>query len=128
MSKEIRVLFDANPLVRQKTGVGFYTEGVVMALAKVPELKLHGHYFAQRGPRSALPKSKNLSYSHNSWLAGQFVKALRKFHIRLPWELLARQKADVLFFPDFTTWPSLFGRPKIVTIHDLTYIDLPRYV
>jgi len=128
MSRKIRLLFDANPLVRQKTGVGYYTQGVISVLAKIPELELHGHYFAPRGPLPPLPQAGNISYSHNSWLVGQAVKALRKLGLRLPWELLARQRADVLFFPDFTTWPSLFGRPKILTVHDLTFIDHPEWV
>ena len=128
MPGKIKVLFDANPLVKQKTGVGFYTEGVVKALAEIPELELIGHYFASRGPTPDLPKADNLSFTCNPWLIGQFVKALRKIHIRLPWELLAWQKADVLFFPNFTTWPSLFRTPKILTVHDLTYIDYPQFV
>jgi len=128
MVRKIRVLFDANPLVKQKTGVGFYTEGLIKALSEIPELELSGHFFAGRGPVSELPKAKNLSYTSNSWLVGMLAKGLRKLGIRLPWELLARRRADVLLFPDFTTWPSLFGKPEIVVVHDLTYIDLPQFV
>ena len=128
MDRKIRLLFDANPLVRQKTGVGFYTDGLIRALAEIPELEITGHYFRTRGAAPALPSHPNLRFSSNSWLVGQAVKLLRKFRIRLPWELLAGCRADVLFFPDFTTWPSLFGAPKILTIHDLTFIDHPEYV
>ncbi|HXY18125.1 MAG TPA: glycosyltransferase family 1 protein [Candidatus Nitrosopolaris sp.] len=128
MSRKIRVLFDANPLARQKTGVGFFTEGIIQALTQIPELELVGHYFASRGPRPKLPKADNLSFTANPWVLGQFIKALRKVRIRLPWELLSWRKADVLFFPDFTTWPSLFRAPKILVIHDLTFIDCPQYV
>jgi len=128
MEKKIRVLFDANPLVRQKTGVGFYTEGMVKALARIPEVELVGHYFAPHGPLPELPKAGNLGYTSNSWLVGMLVKALRKIHVRLPWELLSRRRGDILFFPDFTAWPSLFGAPKLLTIHDLTFVDHPEYV
>jgi glycosyltransferase involved in cell wall biosynthesis len=128
MSKKIRILFDANPLVKQKTGVGFYTEGIVKALAEIPGLELTGHYFLPRGAKPELPRAAGFRYTSNSWLAGQCIKALRKAGVRLPWELLSRSRADVLFFPDFTTWPSLFNTPKILTIHDLTYIDHPEYV
>src|SRR5665213_340374 len=128
MSRKIRLLFDANPLVKQKTGVGFYTERIITALAEIPDLELAGHYFAGRGAKPQLPKAANLSYTSNPWLVGMFVKGLRKIHVRLPWELLAWRKADVLFFPDFTSWPSLFRKPVILTVHDLTYIDYPEYV
>ena len=128
MSRKIVVLFDANPLVRQKTGVGYYTDGLITALAKNPNLQLIGHYFKPRGHLPRLPQAENLSYSHNSWFTGQLAKGLRKFRLRLPWELLARRQADVLLFPDFTSWPSLFRTPKILTVHDLTFIDKPEYV
>lgn len=128
MDRKIRVLFDANPLVRQKTGVGYYTEGVIKALAKRPEIELVGHYFRPRGATPSLPEAKGLSYTYNSWLTGQAVKALRKLGLRLPWEVLARRKADVLFFPDFTVWPSLFRKPKVLTVHDLTFVDYPSAV
>lgn len=128
MSQKTRLLFDANPLVRQKTGVGFYTKGVIEALTEIPELELRGHFFRGLGVAPELPSSPNLHFSSNSWLVGQSVKALRKVGIRLPWELLAGRRADVLLFPDFTSWPSLFGSPKVLTVHDLTFIDHPEYV
>lgn len=128
MVSKIRLLFDANPLVGQKTGVGYYTEGLIKALSEIPELELSGHYFKSRGRAPALPKANNLNFTSSPWLAGQFIKALRKVHIRLPWELISGRRGDVLLFPDFTTWPSLFRTPKILTVHDLTYIDYPQYV
>lgn len=125
---QIKILFDANPLVKQKTGVGYYTEGVIKALSKLPNVELVGHYFKPKGNSPDLPKANNLSYSSISRLTGQIAKALRKIGIRLPWELLVRQKADILFFPDFTSWPSFFKTPKILTIHDLTFVDHPEFV
>jgi glycosyltransferase involved in cell wall biosynthesis len=91
-------------------------------------LEIIGHYFSARGVKPELPLANSIHYTHNSWVVGLAVKALRKIHIRLPWDLLARRRADVLLFPDFTAWPSLFRTPKVVAIHDLTFVDHPEYV
>ena len=128
MAKKIRVVFDANPLVRQKTGVGFYTEGLVTALGQIDQLELVGCYFMPRGNVPTLPKAPGLSFKSCPWAVGALARALRKIGLRLPWELLFWVRGDVLLFPDFTSWPSLFKTPKLLTIHDLTFIDHPDYV
>ena len=134
MAKQpLRVLFDANPLANSaKSGVGYYTWQTVAALAnKYPEdIVLIGHYFNFLGRKKNLdlPMALNIRYRQSRLLLGKVSNALRKIGLPLPLELLARTKADVLFFPNFVSLPSLFGKPKIITIHDLSFVEHPEYV
>lgn len=131
--QRIKVLFDANPLVNaQKSGVGYYTYGVVQALADTfpKEVQLIGHYYNFLG-RKVLPKlptARNITYHESRLIPGKAVNALRKVGLPVPFELLARARGDVLFFPNFTILPSLFGTPRFVTIHDLYYCINPVYI
>lgn len=129
----IKILFDANPLVNaHKSGVGYYTYGVVQALADTfpEEVQLIGHYYNFLG-RKALPKlptAGNITYHESRLIPGKAINALRKAGLPVPFELLARARGDVLFFPNFTILPSLFGAPRFVTIHDLYYLINPAYI
>jgi alpha-1,3-rhamnosyl/mannosyltransferase len=129
--KAITVLFDAQPLLGQKTGVGYYTAQLITALtAEYPcELRLIGYYynFLGRKPLPPMPSAPNLSYRRISLMPGQIVNQLRRWHIALPIELLARAKPDFVFYPNFWGPPSLFNIPQSPVIHDLSFKDYPQY-
>ena len=132
-SKPLTILFDANPLVNaHKSGVGYYTFGLIQALAdRYPDkLQLIGHYYNFLGRKQLpqLPRAANIRYRESRIIPGKAVNLLRKLGLPLPLELLARNRGDILFFPNFTILPSLFGKPRFVTIHDLYYLINPGYI
>jgi glycosyltransferase involved in cell wall biosynthesis len=131
-AKRTRILFDAHPLLGQKTGVGYYTESLVRALAaKHPDdLELVGYYhnFLYRKRTPDLPAAPNIHYRRIAFMPGQIVNLLRRYHIVLPVELLTLTKADFIFYPNFLGLSSVFKTPSANVIHDLTFIDLPDYV
>jgi glycosyltransferase involved in cell wall biosynthesis len=128
----MKVLFDASPMIVERTGIAFYTERLVTNLAKhyPDDMELHGFYynFLNRRDTSHLPRMKNLDYMGASVMPSKIVYQLRRWGIEVPFEMLSLKRADFILFPNILGYPSLFGTPCAPVIHDLTYIDLPEYV
>lgn len=126
----LTVLFDANPLMTQKTGVGHFTAGLVAAIAEAdPDARLIGYYYNLLGRKQppAGPKAPNISYRPIYHLPGPAVNLLRRFGLEVPVEILAGKRADFILYPNFLGQPSLFGTPSAPVIHDLMYHDHPEW-
>jgi alpha-1,3-rhamnosyl/mannosyltransferase len=46
----------------------------------------------------------------------------------MPFELLVRERSDVLLFPNYLSFPSITRRPTISIVYDLAFLDCPEYV
>lgn len=131
--RSLTVLFDANPLMVQKTGVGHFTAGLIAAIAAAdPDLRLIGYYYNFLGRKQppVAPSAQdypNLSYRPIYHAPGPAVNLLRRFNLELPVELLAGQRADFVLYPNFLGQPSLFGAPNATVVHDLMYHDHPEW-
>lgn len=132
MSKKLTILFDANPLViGLKSGVGYYTQGLVQALAdNYPDVKFVGHYFSFLGrkDRVVLPTAPNIAYVRSRLIPGKVLSVTRILGFQLPLELFFKRRGDVALFPSFVSLPSLTNIPKIVVVHDVCYLEHPEYV
>lgn len=132
MRKPIKIVFDASPLLVNKTGVAYYIERLVLQLAqKYPQdIELVGYYFNFLGKRSSahFPSAPNIRYHGVYFLPSKVLYQLRRWNIEVPVEFLSHTKADFILFPNFLGWPSLFKTPTAPVVHDLTYLDLPQYV
>ncbi|HSX05324.1 MAG TPA: glycosyltransferase family 1 protein [Candidatus Saccharimonadales bacterium] len=128
---QTKVLFDANSLMVQRTGVGYYTAQMIEHLAQLyPQTLFVGYYynFLARKPRPIKPVGPNICYRPIYHFPGPIINLLRRFRIEVPVELLAFMRADFVFYPNFLTQPSLFRTPNAMVVHDLTFVDLPDYV
>ena len=127
----MKILFDATPLMVNKTGVAYYTERLMVQLAKsFPDDEFVGFYYNFLGKRSSkhLPRRANLSYTRASLIPSKLVYQLRRWGIEFPLESLTATRGDFVLYANFLGYPSLFRTPSAMVIHDLTYIDLPDYV
>ncbi len=128
----IKILFDATPMIVERTGVAYYTERLATSLAKryPDDVELVGFYYNFLGRRdtSHLPRLKNLRYMNASFFPSKIVYQLRRWGIEVPIELLALQRADFVIYANFLSYPSLTGIASSPVVHDLTYLDLPEYV
>jgi alpha-1,3-rhamnosyl/mannosyltransferase len=128
----MRIVFDASPLLVNKTGVAYYTERLVTSLARQypDELELVGFYYNFLGKRSVkhLPKASNLVFHAVRFTPSKIIYQLRRWGIELPVEYLSGTKADFVLYPNFLSYPSLRHTPSAPVIHDLTYLDLPETV
>ncbi|HET8669644.1 MAG TPA: glycosyltransferase family 1 protein [Candidatus Saccharimonadales bacterium] len=132
MQRPLKIIFDASPLLVNKTGVAYYTERLITHLAKEypQDIELVGFYYNFLGRRSVshFPKAPNIRYRPVRLLPSKVLYQLRRWGIEIPLEVLTKEKGDFVLFPNFLGWPSLFHAPAAPVIHDLTYVDLPQYV
>lgn len=130
--KRLKIIFDANPLIVNKSGVGYYTQHLVLALAHAcPDtIELLGHYFNFLGRRtpSELPKAANINYIQSRVIPGKVLNLCRRFGFQPYFEIFTRHRADVTLFPNFVALPGLSKTPAVVAVHDLSFIDCPEYV
>ena len=128
----MKVVFDANPLIGQKTGVGYLTFSLIKALAKKypNDLELVGHYFnfLNKKDTSELPVASNIRYKKTTLFPTKAVSVLRKFGIELPIEVFCRENADTYLFTNFVSLPSIRHKRQVLFIHDLSFFDVPQYV
>lgn len=130
-AKPLKIIFDATPMLVERTGIAYYTERLVTHMARrYPDIELVGFYYNLLGKRdtSHLPRLKNLRYTKASVIPSKVVYQLRRWGIELPVELLALTGGDFILYPNFLSYPSLRRTPSAPVIHDLTYLDLPEYV
>lgn len=131
MTKKIKIVFDASPMLFNRTGVGYYTERMISELARAyPHVELIGFYYNFLGRRSVahFPSAPNIRYNGVHFLPSKVTYQLRRWHIEFPIEFLTWTKADFILYPNFLGYPSIFRTPQAPVIHDLTYLDLPEYV
>jgi glycosyltransferase involved in cell wall biosynthesis len=132
IKRPLKIVFDASPLLVNKTGVAYYTERLISQLARQypDEVELVGFYynFLGRRPTDHFPKAANIRYRPVSFIPSKVIYQLRRFGIEIPLEFLSKERADFVLFTNFLGYPSLFRSPAAPVVHDLTYLDLPEYV
>jgi glycosyltransferase involved in cell wall biosynthesis len=128
----MKVVFDANPLMGQKTGVGYLTFSLIKALAeKYPnDIELVGHYFnfLNKKDTSELPIACNIRYKKTTLFPTKALGVLRKLGIELPIELFCRENTDTYLYTNFVSLPSIKQRKQVLFIHDLSFFDVPQFV
>jgi glycosyltransferase involved in cell wall biosynthesis len=128
----MRIAFDASCLIGSKSGVAYYTEGLILHLAKEygDDIELVGHYcnFLGRRKNLDLPQAPNITYRPTKLLPAQVLNLLRRLRFWIPFELLIKGRADFHLFPAFIGWPSLYKTPCAPVIYDTTYLDYPEFV
>jgi len=128
----LKVLFDAGPLANgQKSGVGYYTWGLISALAEryPDEIELVGHYFNFLGRKKPdLPAGKNIRYRQSKIIPGKTLALLRRFGLQLPFELLIKERGNLALFPNFVSLPTFLPTKTAIVIHDLCFEDFPQYL
>jgi glycosyltransferase involved in cell wall biosynthesis len=131
MNKPIKIIFDANPIASSnKTGVGYLGYMLITHLAKnyPKELSLTGYYYnflKQKKPD--LPQAPNIRYKPIVFYPGKLTNLLRRVGVELPFEFLAKSGGDMGLFLNFLSQPSLFRKPTMPFIHDLSYIYYPEF-
>lgn len=131
MPKSKIILFDADTMVGEKTGIGHYTEKLIEGMSDIAgdDVEFVGHYFNFLGlSKNNLPVKKNITYTPSKLMPRKLFNALRRVGIHIPVELLVRRKADFMIFSNYLRKRSLFGTPYLCVVHDLTYIEKPEYV
>jgi glycosyltransferase involved in cell wall biosynthesis len=132
MPSKLKVLFDANPIIGQKTGVGYYTENLVKALANnhSQQIELTGYFFDFLSlGRFKPPAIPNINYKTIRWFPRKLLSLIRRIGFQIPLNVLIPtvNQFDLVFFPNFVSLP-LFNNRNVVVVHDLCFIDHPEFV
>ena len=131
MNKPIKIIFDASSMASpNKTGVGHLERLLITELAKKypEEVNFIGYYYNFLNRKKVeLPNLKSVIYKPIILYPGKLTNLLRRCHINLPMELLAKSKGDIGLFLNFLSQPSIFNKPSIPFIHDLSYIYYPAF-
>lgn len=125
----MKILIDANIFARkQKTGVDYYTLGLVLAAARaMPNDQFILALFG-RGKIEIPQDIKNIRIKNIWWLPSKMYGLYRHYLKFLPLELFMPVRADSMFFPDFSCPVTIQKVPKLAVIHDLVYLLQPEYV
>lgn len=123
----MRVAIDVQNLLRPMTGVGYYVNNLVHALAHLPvEATIDAFYFGRRKVKNGIGLS-----------GGRAVEKALRFPpgrmVQFLWKRLSFPKvdsfvgqADVFHFPNFVARPVRNGR-IVVTIPDLSFMRFPQF-
>lgn len=129
---QISLLFDANPLIQNKTGVGYFLENVVATWAtnKPENLNIYGHYFNFLGKKAVppLPGSPMVKYTSSKFFPTKLVGLMRRLGMQLPYEFFTRQRPSITLFTNFVSFPTIINTLNAVIIYDLSFVDCPDYV
>ncbi len=125
---DVVVAVDGTPLFRRTDGIGRYASNVLRATALArPDWRfvVVGLRPDAQGP-SLVPDLPNVEQVVVP-LPRRWYQAACSFGLRVPVDRWV-PRADVLLAMNFTDVPVLRGVPSVVTVFDLTYVDLPDVV
>ncbi len=129
--KPIKVIFDATPLLNNKSGVGYFVFNLIQALSqRYPnEVQLVGYYFNFLGRSShSLPKANNISYREIKLFPGRLLSITRFLGFQFPLNSFLRLKGDILLATNFVPSIKIRHTPTVTIIYDLVFLDLPHFV
>lgn len=126
----MRVILEAQPLLRPLTGVGQYTRHLIeqmipLAAARGVELTLF--YFNFLGRNRVMPQwDGDLTTRQHRWIPGRCFYFLWKKRIGPAFDRLAG-KGEVFHFPNFIARPLKSGK-AVATIHDVAFMRFPQLI
>lgn len=97
MTNKLVVLFDAEPLARsEKSGIGYYTQGLIRALAEIgnDKIEIVGYHFSK--PEIDLPSAPNINYIRSK-IPIKVVNQVRRLGLEIPVEILAKEELILLY-------------------------------
>lgn len=127
------ILFDANALIGNKSGVGSFSERLLINFSEAlgDDYEIVAYYFNFFGMKKTehLPKHANIIYKEVRFLPTKVLAIFHRMGIQLPYEFfLGFKRYAFAIFPNFVSIPSIRKTPSFIAIHDLSFIDCPEYM
>lgn len=127
-----KILIDINSIIGKKTGVGVFTERLLINLAKTNNYTITAYYFNFLGKNKTmqnLPDVTNVNYKEIKHIPIKVLSVLHRLKFQIPIEfLIGFKKYNFVLFPNFVSLPSIKKTPQAVVIHDLAFLDCPQFV
>jgi glycosyltransferase involved in cell wall biosynthesis len=117
--------FDATSAARQSAGIGRYTRELLMALdRRFDETRYRCFYCGAGELMGSIPRLSDRFQIRRLPVSDRVTNAMwHRMHVPLPVELLIGG-FDLFHSPDFTL-PPVWGKPSILTVHDLAFLTAP---
>ena len=118
----MRIGLDYRPVLRPRTGIGRYVEGLVSALAGMPhELRLYGVFFRgnRRAARKAPPGARLTAWK----FPARVMEWLGRARLLTADQVVGG--CDLFHHTNFLQMPVRRAVPQLMTIHDLAFLDEP---
>lgn len=113
-----------------KSGVGYYLQNLIREAAKqMPaDLFFFCHLSCKSRPAVPLEVEAHNTRTRRILFPSKLYKLSEFWLPLIPFDLLARTKADVFFFPNFGRFPLMLCKKSVVVIHDLGFLESPANV
>jgi glycosyltransferase involved in cell wall biosynthesis len=120
--RPLRVAVDANPLLRERTGVGHFTASIVDGLASRDDVAVSAYAISRTGRHDLGDKLPPGVRVATSWVPARVAQALWA-RTRWPRVEYWTGTVDVVHATNFVAPPS--RAPVVVTVHDLAFAHSP---
>lgn len=125
----MRIIVESSVLARtKKTGVDYYAQDLLReAVKQMPGSTFYLCYlsFLTKKPSELGIRSKNVISKRARFFPGKLYNFLERYITAIPYDLIFRIKADVVFYPNFIRWPLVSIKKSAVVVYDLAYLDYP---
>ncbi len=126
-----RIYVEASSFYGNRSGVGRYGLEVTKALMKhrpADNFTLFNFLRPGRHMDIDFDIPLNARIKHIRWFPGRAFSLLMRKGISLPMEFFGIMRADLVIFPNFIAWPSLFHSKRISVVHDVAFLFFPQYI
>lgn len=125
----MKILVDGTPILREKSGVGFYTQRLLeaaLAIDHVNEYTVYG--LTYRLPNPLPVEAPNVRYRLARVVPRHVFNLLhREVRCAPPVDVLARTRPDLVFFTNFAVFPLLSKAKTVVVVYDVAFRHYPEY-
>lgn len=126
----MKIAFDCSPLLKQKTGIGWYCYHLLEEFINIPGDEYSLFSFSLKSRKPDLPlgwkERPKTHYHFYAPLPGVSLSLLSKcFGEKVSRPLMAA--VDVAHFTNFTAFP-IRGAKTVLTVHDLAFLRFPRTI
>ncbi len=126
----MKIAFDCSPLLKQKTGIGWYCYHLLEEFINIPEDEFSLFSFSLKSRKPDLPLGwKERPKTHYKFYAPlprvSLLLLSKCFGEKVSRPLMAA--IDVAHFTNFTAFP-IRGAKTVLTVHDLAFLRFPRTI
>lgn len=123
----MKLFVEAHTILKNKSGVGWFTHGLVQGMQKELKPKDSIHLLthpAEPIDIADLLENKQTFDQPIDWMPGRLYHSLKFRNLMPPVDLFYGK--GVYIFPNFIRWP-LVKSPSVIVVHDLSMFDVPDY-
>lgn len=112
----------------KKTGIGFYVNYLVRALAETHRVDLEGYYFDFLGRNKKVPPTiLHTSFLPIKYIPGKILSLARRLKWQPPLEIFVQKRPDLVLFTNYVSLPLIRPTKVALVIYDLSFIDHPEF-